>query len=305
MNVLLREIDAIITHSCGGLASRLVTEYFVHFRNKFNAILRELGLPSTICDPDQEAIKRGIARRESAATVEQYEQSGSFHTQLIHFLEDHSFGHFIWTWSVTQYQAQEMPEENLCEPFLAFGLSDILSGCFMLAHEQSTRVIFNILHFAHSARLPFMDYPQATVLKRLQMCINLIENNCGANYTDYLNFYYVVFRGTADIQIMMDNLTCEWQDTLITGYMQASEGVNPWPPLATMVGRPLYLSYGWFTSRGSADAMRDLWGHVCEGMPGIAQRCGREAASRIEGFYHKLTYAWYNFVKYLSSLPPS
>ena len=307
MNVLLHEINAIISRSCGDLATRMVTEYFVYFRNKFNAILKDAGLPSAICDPDEDIISRNTVSRKTKHMDEQSENSGEFHTELVNFLEENSDGTALDTLYGRHllYGIKDMPEQNLCQPFLAYGISDLLTGCFMLAQERSTKGIFNILHFAHDQRLPFMDYPQTTAMKRLQICVNLIGNMCGKNYTNYVNLYYVVVHGAAEIQTMMDNLTCEWQGTLIRGYMQAAEAGNEWPTLMNMVGRPLFLTSGWYNPGDLVKALQNLWDHVRAGMPGISTRCGMEAASRIEIFYDKLIYAWYNFVNYLSRLPLS
>ncbi len=138
-----------------------------------------------------------------------------------------------------------------------------------------------------------------TVMKRLKTCIKLLHQICG-RMTRYFAYENLIGLGPAEIQTMMDNLTCEWQDTLIKGYIQASESGSIWPP-AFSLGKPspLFVSSRMVCTGEVVKMLQGIRHQLERGIKDISARCGSpEVVPRIERFYEELTYAFYDLMQY-------
>ncbi len=299
-SVLIREIAYIIDESCGAVAARTASDYYLAFRRKFNSILKETGLPVNVCEDGYKTIQSETAEEKNPESEDgKCGQRRLFYTvfdQFHDFLDHNSVGTALDTLygRYLRLYIKRLAVSDFCNPLL--GLQLAFRACNLLARGGSAKGIFNIIYFAHAYNYPFMDYPQETTMTRFRSCWNLLVQICGTN-TSYFDYVYTVISGTADIQLQMDNLTCQWQDTLIKGYIQVSEAGNLWPTVFSLARRPLFLTSGVYSFGSLTGSLPDLRIGLDGSIKKIAEKCGRKAGRRLKLFYDKLNYAWYTFVK--------
>ncbi len=80
---------------------------------------------------------------------------------------------------------------------------------------------------------------------------------------------------------MMDNVTCQWQDTLMRLYIKASEQGNIWPTALNANRRPMVLSVGRYSHGSLTNSMSDLISVVTHGVKEISARCSLSSAKRM------------------------
>ncbi len=124
---------------------------------------------------------------------------------------------------------------------------------------------------------------------------------CGQNASQ-LGYTYHVSAGSRQIQKVMDNVTCEWQDTLIRLYIKASQQGNIWPTGRNADHRPMFLSVGRYTYGSLTTSMSDLISVVTHGVKEISARCSTASAKRIGLFYNRLKYFWYIEIRHYQML---
>ncbi len=98
---------------------------------------------------------------------------------------------------------------------------------------------------------------------------------------------------------MMDDLTCEWQDTLIRLYIEASEHGNIWPTTVNANNGPMFLSSGNYPHGSLTNSMSDLISVLSLGVKEISERCSMASAKRIKLFYQRVKYVLYVEMKFM------
>ncbi len=292
--IFLRKMSAIINEACGVHAARLMIDYFIYFRETFDSLLKQLGLHLSVCDTDHEVIPE-IFNRPETADDHPDSQHWRVNTEFDQFLDQYSEGTALDTLygHAMRHYIKNIPTSGFCDPnalLVPFG------ACFLLQHDQSERGIFNVIYFAHGTVDPFLDYPQQSSLERFRACRNLLVQMCGANATFY-DYVVDAVSGTSDIDIMMENITCQWQDTLIKHYIRTSGAGSLWPTVFSLARRPLFLKPLVYSYGRLMQVSADLRDHLSGGISELTVRCGRKAGARLERFYETLSYAWYNFLK--------
>ncbi len=295
-SVISQDIFFIVDRKCGLSGADLVRDYFLYFRTYFNTTLSKMGFPSNICD--KETRGNTVTKIDRVNGIpDDTESDGIPGKSFDHFLEENSpgtamdtaYGHYL------KNGIQNIPDREFCNPLS--GLRLTFQACVLLSYDPSGKARFNILQFAHSVEYPpFTPFVDSSSLKIFRSCRNLLQQNCGANAT-YFEYNYRVSTGSREIQKMMDNLTCEWQDMLIRLYIEASEQGNIWPTAMNAGHRPMFLSTGTYTFGSLTNSMPELLSVVCRGVKEISAKCGMASAKRIELFYHRVNYNWYTEVK--------
>ncbi len=301
-NILDREILSVGEETCGAVAARIASDYYLIFRRKYTAVSKELGLPVNVCSDDQKSTGSETAEeRNPESEDEEYDRTmRTFHTvfdQFHDFLEHNSAGTAleISYGRAMRLYIKRLSASDFCNPLSRLPI--VVSACNLLSRDGSVKGVFNIIYFAHAATIPFMDYPQEPSIERFHSCWNLLVQICGSN-TSYVDYIYTMISGTAEIQLMMDNLTCKWQDTLIKGYIEASKSGNLWPTGVSLVQHPLSLTSDVYSFGSVAESLPDLFASLDRGIKAITAKCGGEAA-RLQLFFDKLNYAWYSYLKLL------
>ncbi len=301
-NILDREILSVGEETCGAVAARIASDYYLTFRRIVNAILKQVGLSVNVCEDDHKGIQSEIVEeRNPESEDEEYGRTRTFHTvfdQFHEFLEYNSAGTVLDTLyghDLRRY-IKGLSASEFCDPFS--GLIICTRASNLLSRDESVKSVSNIIYFAHAETIPFMDYPQESSMEGFNSCWNLLAQICSTN-TSYFDYIYTVISGTADIQLMMDNLTCKWQDTLIKGYIQASKSGNLWPPELALVYHPLHLTSSVYSRGSITGSLPDLIASLDKSIKGIAAKCGGKAARCLQRFFEKLNYAWYSYTKLL------
>ncbi len=287
-SVISRDVYFLVSNKCGDNAADVVRDYYFYFRKRFLDGMRMLGL-STICDPivDGTVAAPDAAERDSvfgSSLFDQFLTDNSPGTAM-----DTEYGHML------RKALNNVPDMEFCDightvPVVSF------QACLLLSYDSSGKGTFNILHVAHSIAVPFETSPHSSSLDIFHSCWSLLSEICGENAT-YFEYGYRVSSGSREIQRMMDNLTCEWQDMLIRHYIEASEHGNIWPSFYVARRRVLLLSPGIYTLGTLENLMSDLLRVLGRGVKEISPKCSLSSAKRIELYYERLKYYWYNWLK--------
>ena len=290
-SVISQDISFIVDRKCGSYTADLVRDFYLYFRTRFNHLLNKIGFPTNICDKDPRITDRLYAAADNK------ESGGTLSRLFDQFLEENSpgtamdtvYGHFL------RSVIKTIPDREFCDPFGA--LIPSFRACFLLSYDPSGKARFNVMLYAHAVSpVPYAPFPDSSSLNIFGACWNILQQTCGAN-ASYYDYKYRVSAGSRKIQRLMDNLTCEWQDTLIQKYIEASEHGNIWPTGMNAPARPMCLSRGYITFGSLANSMSDLLSVVNRGVKEIASRCSMASAKRIIEFYDRLKYGWYNQIK--------
>ncbi len=298
-SVIHHDVSFIVRDKCGVHAADIVRSYYIYYRRRFRDFLDEAGYCSAICDKETKGTQGNTTEIEANGVVAP-EDDVAFITLFDHFLEENSPGTAMATiyGRSVRYALQTIKYMEFCDP--PFPLSLSFEACLLLSYVRSGKGVFNILEFAHSVILPFPIYTGSSS-KVFRSCWNLLQQICGAN-TSYHEYSYRVSAGSREIQRMMDNLTCGWQDMLIGRYIEASEQGNIWPTGYNAPENPLFLSSGIYSLGNLGDSMADLLRVVNQGVKEISARCSKSSAKRVSLFYHRLNYSWYDTLKLLQMI---
>ncbi len=288
-SVISHDVSFVVDRKCGSRAADLVRDYYLYFRTRFNGALSMIGFSTNICD-DETRRKPAIDTIYSAS--DDPESGGTFSRLFDHFLEENSpgtamdtvFGEFVRT------DIKMIPDRIFCDPNPFLGVS--FQACLLLSYDASGKASFNVLQYAHAlVQALFTPCAGSSSLKIFRSCFNILKHICGANAT-YFEYNYHMSAGRMEIQRMMDNLTCKWQDMLIQQYIivEESEHKNTWSSTENVFGRPMYLSTGRHTL-GSLTLCLLLF---------LSARCSVASAKRVKLFYDRLQYNWYTQIKLLN-----
>ncbi len=249
-----------------------------------------IGFPDNICDKET----RGNPTIDRVYVAPDYTRNDEmFRKKFYHFLDENSpgtgmdtaFGAFV------RNTIKILPDRDFCDP--TAGLLAPFQACHLLSYDPSGKARFNVLLYAHViASEPFEPLIDSSGLKMFQSCWKLLQQICGHNAT-YYEYNYRLSAGSREIQRMMDNLTCEWQDMLIGHYIEASEHGNIWPTTLNMPGNPLFLSSGRSTFGSLTNSLSGLISIVSRGVKEISAKCGMVSAKRVRLFYDRLQYNFY------------
>ena len=298
-SVISHDVAFIIDRKCGSHAAEFVRNFSLFYRSRFNSALSKMGLPTSICDKET---------RRNPTGDRIYAPSGD--TEKDHIISSTSFDQFLdknspGTAMDTVYGGiirdiiKTLPETEFCRPLT--GLTFTFQSCVLLSYDSSGKTKFNVLQYAHSVlSLPFTPLSDSSRLKVFRSCWNLLQQICGPN-TTYYEYYYHVSVGSREIQRMMDNLTCEWQDTLIRHYIEAS-GHGNWPTSYNAFTGPMHLSNGTYTSGDLGNSMSDVISAVRRAVKEISARCSVASANRIDLFYQRVNYNYYATIKLLDMM---
>ena len=293
-SVISQDVSFIIDRKCGSHAAELVRDFYLYFRWRFNSVLSKIGFPTNICD--KETRRNPTSNGMDAALGDT--EYGIFQQ----FLQENSPGTALDTVYGRNLRIviKSIPSREFCNPLVGLVLS--FQSCVLLSYNPSGKARFNVLQYAHSIDFPpFTPSPNSSSLAIFRSCWNLLQQICGRN-TTYYEYNYHVSADTREIQRMMDNVTCGWQDTLMARYAEASEQGNIWPTGYNAPGRPMLLSNGTYTFGNLIKSMPELLSVVSRGVKDISTRCGMASAERIMLFYRRLSYTWYAEVKLLKML---
>ncbi len=293
-SVLSKDVPIIISRRCGSRAADVVRDFYFYYCTRFNTFLGKTGFSINICDKKTKGSLINNQRHSSAPPDSGGPaiSSRSFDT----FLEDNSPGTAMDTifGQLLKASIKNIPEKEFCYALSAF--SATFEACLFLSYDKSGKGLFNVLQFAHSMMLPVATFPDSSSIRMFRSCWKILQQTCGAN-SSYYEYNYRVLSGSRNIQRMMDNLTCEWQDMLIRHYIEASEHGNIWPTGWNAPERPLFLSTGIQTLGRYGNSLSLLVQVLSSGINEISAKCGVLAGNRINMFYQRLKYNWYNVLK--------
>ncbi len=290
-SVITHDVSFIIDRKCGSQAADLVRDYYLYYRTRFSSVFSKMGFPANMCDKET----RGNLTIDRVYAAPDYpEKDGTLGGHFYQFLEENSPGTGLDTafGASLKYYIKTVADRDFCDP-LAVALSATSQACLLLSYDPSGKARFNVLQYAHSLYiLPFGPFPDSSSLKMLHSCWNLLQQICGHN-TTYFEYIYRVSAGSREIQRMMDELTCVWQDLLIEHYIEASEHGNIWPTALNAPHNPMFLSSARFTFGSLTNSLSDLLSVVSRGVKEISAKCGIPSAKRIKLFYNRLQYNFY------------
>ncbi len=298
-SVLSHHAFFIIDRRCGSHAAYLVRDFYLYFRTRFNSVLGKMGFRTNICDKE-------ASRNPTIGSVfvapEDAKRERIFSRSIDRFFEDNSPGTAMDTaygrW--LRMALAIMPKKQFCDPLS--GLSVAFDACLLVSYDPSGKARFNVLQYAHSlVTALFAPFADNSSLKLFRSCWNLLQQMCGPN-TTYYEYAYRASAGSRQIQKMMDNLTCEWQDTLIRLYIEASEHGNIWPTTVNANNGPMFLSSGNYSYGSVTNSMPDLISVLSHGVKGISARCSIASAKRIKLFYQRLKYFLYIEIKFMNMM---
>ncbi len=298
-SVISYDVNFLVDRKCGSHAADLVHDYYLYYRTRIKGVLSKVGLPTNICDKETRR-KPSVGRLY--ATPDNNPDDGILSRSFEQFVAKNSpgtamdtpYGHMVLA------ALASVPDRRFCDPLE--GVAVAFTACLLLSYDPSGKARFNILSFAHTLSwVPFTPYPDSSSLEIFRSCWNLAQQICGQN-TSYFGYLYHVSAGSREIQRMMDNATCEWQDTLIRLYIKASEQGNIWPTSVNANHRPMYISEGRYTYGNLTHSMSDLISVVTHGVKEISARCSTASAKRMGLFYNRLKYFWYVEIKYYEML---
>ncbi len=292
-SVITHYIPFIVNRKCGSQAAVLVRSYYLHFRAHFNDLLDELGVPTNIC---HRKIHKNLTTVDGARMEPENFADDPLLRLFEQFIEDKSPGTAMDTVYGRHLRRviEEASASELCNP--VSGLLASFQACVLLSYDASGKEIFNVLQYAHSMTMPYTDFPETSSMETLSACWNLLQQICGANST-YVEYSYRVSAGSRQIQEMMNNVTCKWQDMLIGHYIAASEDGNIWPSGYNIPQRPMFLSRGIHTLGDFQNSLSDLSVALDAGIKEISSKCSKASATRIRLFYHRLKYFLYDVLK--------
>ncbi len=298
-SVITHDVSFIIDRKCGAHAAGLVRDYYLFYRTRLSSVFSKMGFPTNICDKET---RRNPTLDRVYAAPDYAENDGTLRRHFYQFLDENSpgtgmdtaFGAFL------RNGIKTVPDRDFCDPTAA--LSAPTQACLLLSYDTSGRARFNILQYAHSVHeVAFEPFPDSSSLKMFHSCWNLLQQICGHNMT-YYEYSYRVSAGSREIQRMMDNLTCEWQDMLMGHYIEASEHGNIWPTTLNAPDNPMFLSSGRFTFGSLTNSLSDLLSVVSRGVKEISAKCGMASAKRIRFFYARLQYDFYDIIQLMNMM---
>ncbi len=293
-SVISHDVSFIIERKCGSHAAYLVRDYYFYVRTRFNSVLGTMGFRTNICDKE---IRRNTTIGGVFVAPDDTKSDGVFTRSIDQFFKENSPGTAMDTaWGrLLRMLMANTPEEKFCDPLVY--LTGAYQACLFLSFDPSGKAMFNVLQFAHSTKgIYFTPFPDSSSLKLFRSCWNLMEQMCGPN-TTYLEYFYHASAGSREIQRMMDNLTCEWQDMLIRLYIEASEHGNLWPSTVNANQAPMFLSSGNYPYGSLTNSMSDLISVLSPGVKEISAKCSMASAERIKLFYQRLKYYLYIEIK--------
>ncbi len=292
--VISHHVKLIVSNRCGSQAADLVSSYYLYFREQFNNLLHDMAGINNICISSKK-IPTNLTTGDGCRIRPETKHGQGRISLFKQFLEDKSpntamdtiYGH------VVKNNIKGMSVAEFCNPVSAVWP---FQACVLLSYYASDKAMFNILQYAHSMTLPYTDFPRASSTETFGSCWNLLQQICGAN-ASYHEYSYHVSTGSRQIERMMDDLTCKWQDMLIGHYIAASEGRNIWPTAFNAANGPMFLSRAIYTLGDFQNSMSDLSFALDAGIKEIATKCSKSSAKRIRLFYQRLHYFLYNVLK--------
>ncbi len=309
--VISHDIPVVIAEKCGLDAANFVTKYFMRLRHSFSALLNKTGLSANVCDVDSIDDGRNVIVSDTARKISgvNYQDRSSMTKESMilefdNFLEDNSYGTALDTFYGREIlvTVKNISTGLFCRAGLK--LKYPVMACVYLAHDRQVPALFNILQFAHSLEHPFMDYPHRTSMELLNSCWSLLEQICGRNMS-YYDYVYTLISGTWEVQTIMDNLTCKWQDTLIKRYIEVSEDGNLWPTPFNFPQRPLSLSTGQHTFRDYVSSMSELDCGLRGAIEAVSERCNSTGGDSIDRLLQRIRFYWYDYLQLAAmSVPP-
>ncbi len=275
----------------------------MYLRHSFSALLNKTRLKPDVCSDLDNVEERNVivldtARQFAGVNYRNWTNMTRVSNilEFYKFLEDNSPGTALDTFygRIWLYETKKIPTTVFCQADRYMILP--VMACFFLANDKQVPAVFNILQFAHAIQFPFMDYSHRSSVELLNSCWGLLEQICGRNVS-YYSYTYTLVSGAWEVQTIMDNLTCKWQDTLIKRYIQASEDGNLWPIPVNFPHRPLFLTSGSNTFGAFATSLSELYSVLHGAIETISQRCGRTAGYSVDRLFQRLRYYWYDFLK--------
>ena len=292
-SVLSHHAFFIIDRKCGSHAAYLVRDFYLYFRTRFNSVLGKMGFTTNICD---KKTRRNPTIGSVSAVPDDTKRDGVLNRSIDQFLEENSPGTAMDTaWGrFIRVTIASMAEKEFCDPVLG---TIKFQACLFVSYNPSGKARFNVLPYAHSVGpYNFAPFPDSSSLKLFRSCWNILQQMCGPN-TTYYEYEYRISAGSREIQKMMDNVTCEWQDMLIRLYIEASEHGNLWPSTVNANQAPMFLSSGNYPYGSLTNSMSDLISVLSPGVKEISAKCSMASAERIKLFYQRLKYYLYIEIK--------
>ncbi len=297
-SVLSHHVSFIIDRKCGSHAAYLVRDFYLYFRTRFNSVLGKMGFTTNICD---KKTRRNPTIGSVSAVPDDTKRDGVLNRSIDQFLEENSPGTAMDTaWGrFIRVTIASMAEKEFCDPVLG---TIKFQACLFVSYNPSGKARFNVLPYAHSVGpYNFAPFPDSSSLKLFRSCWNILQQMCGPN-TTYYEYEYRISAGSREIQKMMDNVTCEWQDMLIRLYIEASEHGNLWPTSLNVNHNPMFLTSANYSYGSVTTSMSGLISVLSYGVKEISVRCSVVSAKRFKLLYHQLKYYWYIEIKLLDMM---
>ncbi len=291
---LVQYIPEIVSRNCDNYAVRLVKRYFAEYRQTFTVVAKKIGF-SDVCNnhaqvkrvPTRNLAEQGFAPDlGKLGTKEEFEQ----------FLErwasgsalDTIFGKYLLG------RIKEIPVKAMCD---IHNLDLEVSTCTLATEDKEEISRFNVLYAAHSENLFSHHGPPCQRLDILRSCWNLLASICGEEYLRYFNHTFTLIIGSCGIKREMEDIPCQWQDTLYKYYIGASEGGNLWPTGYNLLRRPMELQSGTHFMGELLKSASSLFYSLKESTSEIGKRCSQTPADSIRIFFRDLNYEAFDLYK--------
>ncbi len=196
---------------------------------------------------------------------------------------------------------REIPEKTLCD-VISVGWQFL--GCVLVSDDIDGISRFNVLFEAHATLVWLTHGPQCRRLEMFSSCRKLLENNCGEQAVRFYRYSFTLMNGSCDIQQMMEDVPCEWQDILYSYYIGASEGGNLWPTGYNLLHRPMFLENGNYSMGNLMMSSSLFFSTLHKALHKIALRCSQKSADSVRMFFERLKYTVYDFYHLAHMLQP-
>ncbi len=285
-------VKDIVEQKCGNSAANLVVGFFAFQIEQAAKALSEVGLSPVDCDwgqkisPYRNNVSNAPSNRQATMMGSHYDRGDGLVNLLRMSFKNASgltgldtvFGKRLQM-DLTLFQKKH----RACNKNLLFMQ---YQKCLVFSNARYEEPTYSILQNAHGL-LGFLT--QGTVCSRLEeltACWKLQRQVCGPNVTGY-EHEIILQKESCIIQDYMEGIQCKFQDTLFEVYINASQK-TVWP-LVSQSGQPLFLDNANYVT----DEITESFEHFLdflqkEGVPRIANRCGSQAAGKLQELYSKL-----------------
>ncbi len=288
-NVISTCVRDIVEDRCGTMSADMVQDYLEYYQDWYGQVLRSGGLYVNTCEHE--------TRSENTPN----------RPPILSFSEDLNLGGFLgvvapgtaldtaWGRVLADYLSN-LPAKELCTDSNAY---NAYAACVLASDDRFEISKYNIVQFAHQLIPRTYQGTQCNRLEEFTGCWNLLQEICGPKVRGLAQHATLLVEG-CKIQSEMDTAGCHWQDMLLTHYMQASR-VTAWPMSVHCLHNPMNLENAHY-KHSVARHLETVILILQPGVEEISNKCGQQAANRLQIVLEKLVYLQYDALEYAAIL---